>query len=363
VILEPTANSTVYLCETPKRVWTASEERPALIKEINDQFHDVILQEAAGRYGVTLEQLQNLGGFESFVYAFSRDGQGYILKITHTMRRSESYIMGELEWLNFLADRGVAVARAVPSEGARLIERIAAEGDGAWLVMAYAKAPGHRVTAADWNGDLFATWGRLIGKMHRLTQSYQLANPAYKRQEWYQEEQLNARKYLPAHEAAVIARADELMAHLRSLPTPADAYGLIHTDLHHGNLFVDEGRLTAFDFDDIGYNWFASDIAVILMGAISFPPRPCADVAAFAQSFLSDLFRGYAEENTLDPKWVPHIREFMLLRDLLLFITVYQIADVSSFNEEQRGRLDEHRRRALEGRAPVELDWALFAKG
>jgi Ser/Thr protein kinase RdoA (MazF antagonist) len=78
------------------------------------------------------------------------------------------------------------------------------------------------------------------------------------------------------------------MAHLRSLPTPVDGYGLLHTDLHHGNFFVDEGRITAFDFDDIGYNWFASDIAVLLLRAISFPPKPCADVVAFGHSFLND---------------------------------------------------------------------------
>jgi hypothetical protein len=53
-ILEPTAHRTVYLFETPKRVCAASEERPALIKEINAQFGDAILQEAASRYGVTL---------------------------------------------------------------------------------------------------------------------------------------------------------------------------------------------------------------------------------------------------------------------------------------------------------------------
>jgi len=39
---------------------------------------------------------------------------------------------------------------------------------------------------------------------------------------------------------------------------------LIHTDVHAGNFFVDDGRITVFDFDDSSYQWFASDIAIAL---------------------------------------------------------------------------------------------------
>lgn len=336
--------------------------RRPLIKAIREQYTDAVAQEAAARYGITYEQLKKLGGFESFVYEYQRDGQSYILKITHTIRRSENYIMGELDWLNFLADRGVSVARAIRSDNGRLVERIEAEGGAAWLVMAYQKAPGHPVTADDWNGELFANWGRVVGTMHRLTQSYRLSNPAFKRQEWHEEDQLNARKYLPAHEAAVIARADELLAYLRSLPTPPDAYGMMHTDLHHRNIFVEQGRITAFDFDDIHYNWYVSDIAVILLAACWFPPKELDDPKGFAQFFLANFFRGYNQEYRLDPKWLPHIRDFLMLRDLLMFIICYQSWDVSKWNEEQLAEFAEHRRRIVEREPFVDLDWMQFAK-
>jgi Ser/Thr protein kinase RdoA (MazF antagonist) len=332
-----------------------------LIKEIRAQFTDTILHEAAVRFGVTGDLLKSLGGFESFVYEYARGDQSYILKIGHTIRRSEHYIMGELEWLNFLADRGVSVARAIPSENGRLIERVPAADGHAWLVMAYAKAPGHLVTAEDWNGQFYETLGRLTGQMHRLTKEYRLSNPAFKRQEWYEEDQLNARKYLPAHEAAVIARADELMAELRTLPAPPDAFGMMHTDLHHGNVFVHEGQITAFDFDDCHWSYFVNDAAVTRTGALWFPPAPHADRKAFAQEFLTHYFRGYCQENRLDPKWLPHIRDFLLLRDLLLFITIYQSFDVAGFSEKQVAELNEHRRRVLQGEPIVDLDWMQFA--
>jgi amicoumacin kinase len=333
-----------------------------LIKAIAEQFNDAVLHEAAARYGMTGDQLKKLGGFESYVFEYTRHSQSYILKITHTIRRSETYIMGELEWLNFLADRDVSVARAMPSDHGRLIERFETESDGAWLVIAYEKAPGHRPTAAEWNADLFTTLGRLMGKMHRLTQSYRLSNPAFKRQEWHEEEQLKARKYLPAHEAQVIAVADELLAHIHSLPTPPDAYGMLHTDLHHGNWFIDAGKITAFDFDDCHYNWFVSDIAIMLLSAVWFAPTKPDDPVTYTQHFLEHFFRGYHEENHLDPKWLAYIGDFMRLRDLLQFIVVYQAMDVANFTPEQHAMLDEHRRRVVEWRPFVSLDWMQFAK-
>lgn len=340
---------------------TGPREALDLLKALQDQFTDAILQEAGVRYGFTADNLTNLGGFESFVYAFNRSDRSFILKITHTMRRSAEYIMGELEWLNFLADGGVSVARAVPSLSGQMVERVEATVGGAWLLIAYERAPGRHVTAADWNEALFTEWGRVMGRMHRTTQSYRLSNPAFNRQEWFEEDQLNARKYLPASEAAVIDRAAEFMASIRALPTPPDGYGMLHTDLSHGNFFVDEGRITAFDFDDCGYNFFASDIAVSLFSALSFSPAKIADPAVFAQTFMAAFCQGYRQENRLDPQWLPRIKEFLLLRDLLLFIVVDQGFDLASWNAEQLAKLAEHRARVLEGRPLADLDWSQFA--
>lgn len=333
-----------------------------MIVAIRERFTEAVEQEAAARYGIV--ELKKFGGFESFVYEFEQDGKGHILKITHTIRRSEAYIMGELDWLNYLADKGVAVARAVPSPNGRLIERIE-DGDGAWLVIAYEKAPGHGPTAEDWDGPLFEEWGRVIGQTHRLTQSYQLSNTAYKRQEWHEEEQLKARKYLPESEAAVIAVADELMAKIHGLPKPQDAFGMLHTDPHNRNFFVDgDGRVTLFDFDDCHYNWFAHDFAIILLGAVWGPPKRVeeAELVPYAVHLFTHFFRGYAKENRLDPAWLQHVTDFMLLRDLLNFVIVYQALDVANFNAEQTAMLDEHRARILERRPLVELDWTQFAK-
>src|SRR5215203_6618390 len=93
-------------------------------QQIKDLYSDAVLQEALARYGGTVQQTQELKAFESFIYEFERDSQPYILRISHSLRRSESLIEGEVDWINFLAQGGVSVARAIPSLTGKLVESI-----------------------------------------------------------------------------------------------------------------------------------------------------------------------------------------------------------------------------------------------
>ncbi len=73
-------------------------------KDIKKIFHEEqVLAEAAARYGFSKDQVRFLADAENYVYECMKDNQPYILKITHTIRRSSDYIMGEMEWLRHLA--------------------------------------------------------------------------------------------------------------------------------------------------------------------------------------------------------------------------------------------------------------------
>ncbi|MCY8132102.1 phosphotransferase, partial [Bacillus spizizenii] len=238
-------------------------------KEIKNIFHeDQVLAEAAMKYGFSNSQVRFLADAENYVYECMKDNQSYILKITHTIRRSSDYIMGEMEWLRHLAEGGLSVAKSLPSLGGKDVEEVPDGNGGSFLLRVYEKAPGQKVEESDWNETLFYELGRYTGEMHSLTKSYQLSNPAFKRQEWDEEEQLKLRKYVPEDQTKVFQQADSLMNELRRLPKSRDSYGLVHADLHHGNFHWDHGKIIAFDFDDIGYNWFINDISILLYNVL-----------------------------------------------------------------------------------------------
>jgi amicoumacin kinase len=49
-----------------------------------------------------------------------------------------------------------------------------------------------------------------------------------------------------------------------SLPKDEENYGLIHADFHCLNFYIDNGTVTAFDFDLIVKSWFLVDLGAVL---------------------------------------------------------------------------------------------------
>ncbi len=92
---------------------------------IRNRFNDDILSEAMRRYDIAPDDIEQGGGFESFIYRYTRDDERFILRLTHTFRRTPELIRGEVDWINYLAAGGATVARAVVSAGGELVEAVA----------------------------------------------------------------------------------------------------------------------------------------------------------------------------------------------------------------------------------------------
>jgi Ser/Thr protein kinase RdoA (MazF antagonist) len=131
---------------------------------IRDRFSDRVLREAMHRYAIEDGQIRPLDAFESFIYEFERGPEDYILRISHSLRRSAALIEGEVDWINYLAAGGVSVARAVRSETGKLVEAIADEQGGYFLTTAFVKAQGQPPWDL-WTPALYQSYGRLLGSI------------------------------------------------------------------------------------------------------------------------------------------------------------------------------------------------------
>ena len=77
--------------------------------------HDLILVEAAWRYGVDVDQAHPLVVDEdTHVYTYERDGKGFVLKWTTEAKKSAVAMRAESEWVNYLAGHGAPVCRIIP---------------------------------------------------------------------------------------------------------------------------------------------------------------------------------------------------------------------------------------------------------
>ncbi len=325
------------------------------------RFTAALLSEAAARYGVAPAALRALDGFESFIYEYERDGQGYILRIGHAHRRSEALIRGEVDWINYLAahiepQAPFGVAQAVNSAKGNLVEALP-DGEGEhFLAVSFRKAPGEAVRQNTFTPELIETYGRMLGCMHALARAYQPGDPAGARMHWDDPILLDVARELPPTEALAARRYAELRAALRRLPRndPA-AYGLIHQDAHGGNIFVENGmHLTLFDFDDCCYSWYANDIAIVLFYAVMWKPDPAAYTGMFMRHFLN----GYRQENELDPAWLRLIPDFLKLREIELYAVIHRSFDVTHLTDRWvAGYMDGRKARIENGVPYLDFDF------
>lgn len=77
-------------------------------------FLDEHATEGAARFGLSLEELSFIGGFQNFVYSYNREGCKYILRFTPSTLRAQKGLEAELEWIRYLAENGMSVSEPIP---------------------------------------------------------------------------------------------------------------------------------------------------------------------------------------------------------------------------------------------------------
>jgi Ser/Thr protein kinase RdoA (MazF antagonist) len=324
--------------------------------EIVRRFNENILNETMLRFGISPEKIRFLGGFESYIYNYSHEDGEYILRIGHSLRRTQELIQGEVDWINYLATGGASVAKAVLSNNNQLVEYIDDHQGEYFMATAFEKAPGVPPTSDLWNEVLFKAWGRLLGRIHALTKDYEPADPSWRRGEWDSPGNMLVETWLPPSETEVLEKFRGLMRHLSTLPKGRDNYGLIHQDAHAGNFTVDQDyTITLFDFDDCVYGWFIYDIAMVLFYGLMGHEDDPVHIQYFCRHFLD----GYQQENALDPEWLVEIPYFLKLREIDLYAQIlFSYGGSDNIEEPWDVNYMKGRRHKIESGLPyIDFDW------
>jgi len=301
-----------------------------MLKATKEIYNDKILNEISGRYELPANEFRLLDGFESFIYEFRKNERDYILRVTHSLHRNEAQIKAETDWINYLVHNGVSASEAVRSPGGILVEKVDLP-DSYFLATSFAKARGRHIRKTDVNKQLFFNLGKLIGKMHSLTKTYKPADRNCVRPDW-DDEISELHEHIPADQKVVRYKFDEILNFMKTLQKDIDSFGLIHTDAHFGNIFIDNGKLTLFDFDDSAYKWFVSDIAIVLFYSVMRVPENSTRIE-YGEFVLKNFLNGYKQENHLDTYWLELIPHFLKLREIVLYAVVHMGFDVDNLQD------------------------------
>ena len=329
--------------------------------QIASRFNENILQAAIQRYAIAPDSIRLLDGFESYMYEFDRPEGQFILRIGHSLRRSPDLVRGEVHWINYLADGGATPAPAVLSPHGNLVELVDDGQGGQFLCTAFVKARGGIAKREQINERLFHSYGRLVGRMHALAKNYRLPDPAWKRPEWDDPQNMCVEKRLPARFNTVLERYLPLKQYLFALPKDPSSYGMIHQDAHLANLFVDEDyHLTLFDFDDCVYGHFIYDIAMVWFYASMWGKD---DPGGFTAHFMPVFLSAYREENRLDPHWLAEMPHFLKLREIDLFAQIHHgFTDGDHPDDPWSARYMQGRQERIENGVPyIAFNWETLA--
>lgn len=249
---------------------------------------------------------------ENFVYQATLEDRTVFLRLTEPHHRSAQEIQGELDWMDYLAGQGMRIAAPIHSRDDALVETI--EGDEVYHAALFEQAHGAPLKdKEDFTPEVLRAWGAYVGKMHRLTKGYQPGPQVQPRAQWNEDNGFKVTlKGVDKADPIAYERFHQCMEWLSGLEKDDECFGLVHADLHHGNFFVERGRITAFDFDDCAYHWFVYDLVtpffnLLKMSDAGFFDRPFEETKAL-------YLEGYSQENTLAPKWLARVDAFLLFR-------------------------------------------------
>lgn len=295
-----------------------------MLEIIKKAYSTEILNQALERFELdTGPAPQNLKGFESYVFACHHQGQERVLKLYHRAHRKAEQIEAEWQWVKDLKAMGIGVPQVYPSAQGRIVEMLS---QGFYAVLSE-KLPGRELKKEDKNTAYYQRLGDLLGRLHLASES--LKTPT-QRPQWSESPLLDLARWIPEEETEIREAGFRTLQQLRALPQSPENYGLIHGDIHSGNLLLDGKQLWLFDFDDCEYHWFANDIAVALYYLL--PPMKLglndAAFAAAAQQALRALLPAYRAHRELSPQSLQQLPLFLRLREVVLYALVHRVDEL-----------------------------------
>ena len=201
-----------------------------------------------------------------------------ILRLHRQGYHTKAEIAAELAWLAALQDLP-DLNSVRPISGA---QGPVTELDNRFVV-AFAPIAGQELHPGDDLARWFPALGEITARLHLHAREWTPPQD-FTRKRWDAETILGPNPHwghwrhaqgLDAVGEGMLSRATTaLAAKLAAYGTGPDTFGLIHADLRLANLMVDGDTLTAIDFDDCGFGWWAYDLASALSFIETDPRLP-----------------------------------------------------------------------------------------
>lgn len=247
------------------------------------------------------------------------DGERYVLRVHRPSWQTDAAIGSEMDWLTGLsADTEIVVPGPVRTRTDEWLTKAQTDGVPEARQCVLFRWVSGRFRRRQAGAASLAQVGQLMARLHDHAEQW--TPPAYfTRKRWDADGLLGPslgidwaetlRQLSADDQTLAETMAERLRTTARELGDGPNVFGLIHADLHFGNVLFQDGNIRAIDFDDCGWGWYLYDMAV-----------PLATLAERAEEAIRrDAFlRGYRSVRALSAEHEKRLRLFVAVRQLAM---------------------------------------------
>lgn len=276
--------------------------------------------EAAPQFGLNPRRIDILSQSENVVCDVTTSGGDHLIMRLHRPEyNSLAELESEVQWVTALRRAGLPVPSAIPTLDGAHYTAVSVDGQTRHVGLVEWVDGRPLASSAEIDGSREQTYTRIGQLCARIREHGKSWSPPsdFVRRRWDTDGFLGEDPHWGrfwevdalSHERRTLFAEvrSQLRAELSTLPVDRGHFGLIHADLHRGNLMSNGDQLTMIDFDDAGFGWFVHDIAIAL--------HPIRDEPWFEDA-RSALLSGYRTVHPLAQEEASWIDTFLVLRSL-----------------------------------------------
>ena len=268
----------------------------------------------------TLEHIPRSNGkIMNQIYSFYKNNMKCLLKfeppsIEHNNQLRET--RAAMDFHYYLSENNINVSVPLKSTNGELVLQMQDDGVD-YIITAFTWLNGRIWGFEANNAKMSFNWGKAMGDMHRAAKDYKPPN-----ENDVQKDIFNCHYWgsffddLKAY-PNVYKITQELLGEITVLPRDRDSFGVIHSDMHQGNIFINGDEVNIIDFGDSIYGWFALDVAISLCHALWWD-RKDNKGNDLTNSIIKNFIKGYLSANQLSDFWISKILMFMKYRHICM---------------------------------------------
>ncbi|WP_160031589.1 phosphotransferase enzyme family protein [Paenibacillus sp. An7] len=244
---------------------------------------------------------------EHVTFRIVSDMDGSFLLRIHSADKKEREISSELEWTSAMKSKGITLPVAVRNREGSLVTTAYSDDGKLYHATLLTWVEGERLEKGAHTEETIYKMGELMAHLHEASTDFSPSTD-FSRPSWgihtferdWAHLQLNHGHFISNEALELYSMAAQKVTELLKILTSHEQnFGMIHADLHNGNIVFFEDEAYPIDFGRCGFGYHLYDIAQSILGL--FPPQRVL------------FIKGYERIRQLEGEYITKLEAFFIM--------------------------------------------------